>query len=131
MHFNIQVCSSDFLHINILSSISVLQQGNEIYLGKTERDKIQLKLSTAINIIFHFQIFFIKPVKCNLCYNILQLCNILIHLWMATSKTKLYLKSTKIYIKIASHVAKQIKTWDSGKIRIFRKISKLGKVLAQ
>ena len=49
-----------------------MKQGSEIYHGKIERDKIQLKLSIAIFF------FFVKPVDCNLCYNILQLCNVLI-----------------------------------------------------
>ena len=99
-----------------------MKQGSEIYHGKIERDKIQLKLSIAI-------FFFIKPVDCNLCYKILQLCNVLILLWLGMSKTNLYLKTTKIYIKIASQVAKQIETWDPGKIINFSKTLKLGKVL--
>lgn len=99
-----------------------MKQGTEIYHSKIERDKIQLKLSIAI-------FFFIKPVDCNLCYKILQLCNVLILLWLGMSKTNLYLKTTKIYIKIASQVAKQIETWDPGKIINFSKTLKLGKAL--
>ena len=45
------------------------------------------------------------------------------------SKTNLYLKTPKIYIKIASQVAKQIETWDPGKKINFSKTLKLGKVL--
>ena len=101
-----------------------MKQGSEIYHGKIERDKIQLKLSIAI-----FFFFFVKPVDCNLCYNILQLCNVLILLWLATSKTNLYLKTTKTYIKIASQVAKQIETWDPGTTINFSKTLKLVKVL--
>lgn len=99
-----------------------MKQGSEIYHSKIERDKIQLKLSIAI-------FFLVKPVDCNLCYNILQLCNILILLWLATSKTNLYLKTPKIYIKIASQVAKQIETWDPGTTINFSKTLKLVKVL--
>ena len=59
-------------------------------------------------------------------YNILQLYNILVQIRLTTTKRKLDIQYSKLGIRVASQVVKQLKTQDLRKLRNIRKISNLG-----